>query len=147
MLRTAPSIDVQVLDRPVERVPFGPFPEAGGGECVFLGRTRREVHPDHGALTQLEYHGYRPLAERTLAALAEQACEQYGCLAVRVHHALGAVAVGQASVLVQVACPHRDAAFAACRFLIDRLKATAPIWKRERWADGTTWAEGVAVEP
>ncbi len=147
MPKAVPSIDVQVLDHPVERVPFGPFPEGGGGECAFLGRTRHEVHPEHGALVRLDYHGYRPLAQRTLGDLAEEAGDRFGCLAIRVHHALGTVAVGEASVLIQVACPHRDEAFAACRFLIDRLKATAPIWKKERWSDGSSWAQGVTVTP
>ena len=50
-------------------------------------------------------------------------------------------------MLVQVVCAHRDDAFAACRYLIDTLKAEAPIWKREVWADGTTWSEGHAVTP
>ena len=64
---------------------------------------------------------------------------------VRVHHAVGEVPPGAASVLVQVAGPHRDEAFAAARFLIDALKRDVPIWKRERWADGSTWSRGAVV--
>jgi molybdopterin synthase catalytic subunit len=71
--------------------------------------------------------------------------EKFGCLAVRMHHALGEVPPGEASVLVQVVCGHRDMAFAACRFLIDELKAKAPIWKREQWTDGSTWSAGQVV--
>lgn len=78
--------------------------------------------------------------------LAEQAISRFECTAVRLHHAMGDVAVGEASVLVQVACGHRDQAFTACRFLIDELKRHVPIWKREVWQDGTTWAEGVPVQ-
>ncbi len=143
----ATAIDVRILEHPVEPASVEPFPEHAGAECVFLGRTRLEVHPQHGALVSLTYHAYRPLARRTLDSLAEEATRRFGCLAVRIHHALGEVAVGEPSVLVQVACGHRDTAFEACRFLIDSLKATAPIWKRETWADGATWSAGTPVRP
>lgn len=142
----APVIDVRILDRPVAATPLEPFPAPAGAECVFLGRTRHEVHPEHGALERLEYEAYRPLAERQLVELAEMAAARFACETVRIHHALGEVRVGEASVLIQVACGHRQRAFEACRFLIDRLKATVPIWKRETWDDGTTWAEGTPVE-
>ena len=144
-----PAIDVRIVEGPVERSDPGRLPATAGGECVFLGRTRRDVHAAHGPLVRLSYEAYRPLAERTLRELAEEAQERFGCLTVIVHHAVGDVPVGEASVLVQVVCPHRDEAFEACRFLIDRLKATAPIWKRQEWSDGTTWARGVpvSVEP
>jgi molybdopterin synthase catalytic subunit len=142
-----PLIDVQILETPVQPVSVEPFPDSCGAECVFLGRSRLETHPEHGALVNLTYEAYAPLARRVLAELARQAVERHACRAVRIHHAVGDVPVGAASVLVQVACGHRDEAFAACRFLIDRLKATAPIWKREHWADGATWSTGGPVEP
>jgi molybdopterin synthase catalytic subunit len=141
------DIDVQILDHPVQPAAVEPFPEPAGAECAFVGRTRAQVHPEHGALTQLTYEAYVPLARRVLADLAGQAADRFDCHAVRIHHAVGDVPIGAASVLVQVACGHRGEAFAACRFLIDGLKASAPIWKRERWADGTTWATGNPVEP
>jgi molybdopterin synthase catalytic subunit len=139
-------IDVQLLTHPVDAVGFDPFPQPAGAECVFLGRTRREQHPRHGPLRRLSYEAYAPMARKQLDALARDAAVRFGCLAVRVHHAVGEVPPGGASVLVQVVCAHRAEAFEACRFLIDRLKATAPIWKREEWADGTTWSEGVVVD-
>ena len=83
-------IDVQILDHPVEREPVDPFPEPAGAECVFLGRTRMEVHPEHGALRRLTYHAYLPLAQRTLDRLAEEAARRFGCLTVRIHESLGA---------------------------------------------------------
>lgn len=139
------TIDVQILDHPVRPIPLEPFPQPAGGECIFLGRTRKDVHPKHGELVQLSYEAYRPMAERVLRELAEQAAQQFDCPAVRLHHAVGEVPLGEASVLVQVVTGHRDQAFEACRFLIDRLKATAPIWKREIWADGATWSHGAPV--
>jgi molybdopterin synthase catalytic subunit len=138
-----PLVDVRLTDAPVRVEPIVPFPFEAGGECVFLGRTRRDSHPRHGELQRLHYEAYREMAVTVLRDLAEQAIERFGCVAVRVHHALGEVPLGEASVLVQVACGHRDKAFEACRFLIDRLKSDAPIWKREQWERGETWSEAV----
>ena len=139
------TIDVQIVEHPVAMVAVEPFPPQAGAECVFLGRTRSEVHPRHGPLARLSYHAYVPLANRTHGELAEHAARQFGCRMVRIHHAVGEVPLGAASVLVQVICDHRAKAFEACRFLIDRLKETAPIWKQELWADGTSWSEGTPV--
>lgn len=138
-------IDVRLLDHPVRMVPIDPFPPEAGGECVFLGRTRLERHPQHGELRQLSYDVYHEMAERLLREIAQQAIERFGCVFVRIHHSVGEVPIGQASVLVQVACGHRDKAFEACRFLIDQLKREAPIWKRERWERGETWSEAASV--
>lgn len=140
-----PFIDIQLCDHPVAMIEFDEFPLDAGGECIFLGRTRVETHPTHGRLTRLSYEAYAPMAESVLAALAQQAIERYGCLKVRIHHATGEVPPGRASVLVQVVCTHRAEAFEACRFLIDRLKVEAPIWKREVWEDGSTWSTGSVV--
>jgi molybdopterin synthase catalytic subunit len=139
-------IDVQLLDRPVRYLPMEGLPWAAGGECVFLGRTRQETHRSHGRLVRLSYEAYGTMAEVVLRELAEGAIERFGCAAVRIHHAIGDVPPGEASVMVQVACGHRAEAFEACRFLIDELKARAPIWKREEWEDGATWATGTAVD-
>lgn len=141
------ALDIQLLRGPVTWADPHPFPAAAGAECVFLGRTRAESS-DHGALEALEYSAYEPMAREILLELATTAMRNHGCLLVRVHHALGRVAVGEASVLVQTACPHRSAAFDSCRWLIDALKRSAPIWKREIWSDGATWAPGEpAVTP
>jgi molybdopterin synthase catalytic subunit len=142
---TIAHIDVRLLAHPVEHQPFRPFPQPAGAECVFLGRTRVERHAEHGPLRRLSYEAYEPLAERVMAELADEAVARFGCLAVRLHHAVGDVPSGEASVLVQVVCGHRDESFRACRHLIDELKRRVPIWKREVWSDGTTWAEGATV--
>jgi molybdopterin synthase catalytic subunit len=138
-------IEVRLVDRPVVHQSVAPPPRSSGGECVFLGRTREERHPVHGHLSRLYYEAYRTMAERVLRDLSAQAATTFGCEFIAVEHALGDVAVGEASVLVRVAAPHRAAAFDACRFLIDRLKAEAPIWKRECWEDGSTWSPGAPV--
>ncbi len=135
-------VEVRLSDGPVPIAAIEPFPASCGAECLFVGRTRREMHEQHGLLIRLSYEAYRPMAEDVLRGLAQQAVERFGCKAVRVVHAVGEVGPGEASVIVQTACGHRAAAFESCRFLIDELKKVAPIWKREEWADGTTWAEG-----
>lgn len=145
MPQVTPIIDVQLLAHPVEFVRVDPFPQPAGGECVFLGRTRNETHPARGDLIRLSYEAYAPMAESVLRQLAAKAIEQYNCAFVRIHHAICEVPPGDASVLVQVVCRHRAASFDACRFLIDQLKSQAPIWKREEWADGSTWSAGVPV--
>ena len=145
MPETAPYVDVQLLDHPVEQTPLSPFPDDCGAECVFIGRTRVDHHEVHGRLVRLRYHAYRPLATSELRTLALHAAERFGCSCVRIHHALGEVLPGGASVLVQVATGHRGAAFEAGRFVMEELKRKAPIWKQEFWADGTTWSEGATV--
>jgi molybdopterin synthase catalytic subunit len=143
-----PYIDIRLIDGPVHAASFDDFPAACGGECVFLGRTRAEDHPAHGPLVALDYEAYPGMAEREMTALAERACADFDDLhAVRLWHAVGRVAVGEASVLVQVAAGHRGGAFAAARFLIDELKRSVPVWKKETWSDGTTWSDGAPVTP
>ncbi len=145
MDQQTPFIEVRLVNHPVDPEPMEPFPTSAGAECIFLGRTRSEKHDKHGALSLLYYEAHVALAENQLRELAEDAIDRFGCIAVRIHHAIGEVPLGRASVLVHVVCAHRDSAFDACRFLIDQLKATAPIWKREIWADGETWSGGSAV--
>jgi molybdopterin synthase catalytic subunit len=112
---------------------------------VFLGITRADMNPKHGKLVRLCYEAYEPMAQAMLSNLAREAATAFECSFVRVHHALGDVALGEASVLVQIACPHRHAAFDACRYTIDSLKRHAPIWKREIWEDGESWPAGHPV--
>lgn len=122
-----------------------PLQPHAGGECVFLGRTRAEVHPAFGPLLRLDYEAYVPMVEKLLDQLARDVAEKNGCHAVRIVHAVGPVPIGQASVVIQTLTAHRAAAFAACREAIDRLKVELPIWKREIWEDGRTHVAGSAV--
>ncbi len=118
-----------------------------GAQCVFLGHTRAETHPEHGKLLRLDYEAYAPMAQKLLHDLAAEIAAEFGLAAVRLVHATGPVAVGQASVVVQVAAPHRGAAFEACRAGIDRLKENVPVWKHEVWERGTTFAPGHVPKP
>lgn len=143
-MSSAAIIAVQLLDGPVA-CESSDVPDGTGGECVFMGRTRAETHQQHGRLLRLSYEVHRSLAERTLRALAEGAAARWGCRSVCIHHAVGEVPVGRASVMIRVCCAHRSEAFEACRFLIDELKRIAPIWKREEWESGATWVNGQPV--
>lgn len=134
-------IDTSLHDGPVEAVALD-WPADCGGECVFLGRTRVETHPEHGKLLRLEYEAYGPMAAKLLHEIAGDAAEKFGCRAVRIVHARGVVAPGQASVVIQAAAPHRGEAFDACRWCIERIKHELPVWKREIWERGETFSEG-----
>ncbi len=146
-LRTTPApqgdplVVTGIESGPVQAITMN-WPGDCGGECVFLGRTRNEVHRDHGALVRLEYEIYEPMAAKLLDAMAADAITKFGCRAVRVVHAEGAVAPGEASVVIQTATPHRGEAFDSCRYLIDRIKHELPIWKHEIWEHGRTFVDG-----
>lgn len=141
-----PHLHTALQTEPVTQEPL-PLAQGCGAQCVFLGQTRAETHPKHGELLRLDYEAYAPMAEKLLRKLAAEIAGEFSLAAVRLVHATGPVAVGQASVAVQVAAPHREAAFAACRAGIDRLKAQLPIWKHEVWQRGTTFAPGHAPPP
>ena len=136
--------DIHLSQEPVRISTWTPFP-LGGAECSFLGVTRPDHHEDHGDLIALEYEAHEVMALSAMHALAEEATRRWSLLAVRSHHALGPVRIGEASVAIQVVCGHRPEAFEACRWLIDELKSQVPIWKKERWQDGSSWSEGTPL--
>ncbi|MGE3465671.1 MAG: molybdenum cofactor biosynthesis protein MoaE [Pyrinomonadaceae bacterium] len=90
----------------------------------------------------LEYEAYEPMAVKELEKLVGQAKEQFEIANVGIVHRLGKIEIGETSVVISVASPHRRAAFAACEWLIQELKRTVPIWKKEVYADGEHWVEG-----
>jgi molybdopterin synthase catalytic subunit len=140
----APWIHTALMPGPVQMEPL-PWPDACGAEAVFLGRTRTQTHPEFGPLLHLEYEVYAPMAQLLLRAMALDAAQRWDCHAVRMVHSQGVVPLGHASVVIQVATPHRSEAFTACRYLIDRLKHELPIWKHEVWQRGRTFVEGCCV--
>jgi molybdopterin synthase catalytic subunit len=90
----------------------------------------------------LEYEAYEPMALKEGEKLIAQAHEQFEISHVGIVHRLGKLDIGETSVVIAVAAPHRRAAFAACEHLIKELKRTVPIWKKEVYADGEVWVEG-----
>ena len=127
-----------------------------GGVVVFLGRTRitpgtpapgEEAAADRHAgqaVEELEYETFEPMALRILDEIADEIETRFGVFRLAIVHRSGLVPLGETSVLVVAAAPHRDAAFAAARYAIDGTKARAPIWKAERFGDGHVWIGDVA---
>ncbi|MGA2371593.1 MAG: molybdenum cofactor biosynthesis protein [Candidatus Korobacteraceae bacterium] len=95
----------------------------------------------------LDYTAYEPMALRQMEQLATQALSRFAIRDVRIVHRLGRLQIGESSVYIAVAAPHRAAAFDGCRWLIDTLKTTVPIWKKEHFQDGAVWADGEPFPP
>jgi molybdopterin synthase catalytic subunit/sulfur carrier protein ThiS len=97
-------------------------------------RGRKTLH--------LDYEAYEEMAAKQMVELTTQAVEKFGVRGVTLVHRLGRLGIGETSVLIVVASAHRGAAFEACRWVIDTLKKTVPIWKKETFVDGAVWADG-----
>jgi MoaE-MoaD fusion protein len=123
-------LDVAAVLREVED------PEAGA-VASFVGSVRRRSRGRD--VLHLEYEAYEEMAEPLLARLGEELTERHGLCAVAVHHRLGRVEIGEASVVIAVSAPHRGAALDACREGIETLKTTIPLWKKEVYAGGEEW--------
>ena len=95
----------------------------------------------------LDYSGYEPMALRKMEQLATEALARFAIRDVRIVHRLGRLQIGESSVYIAVSSAHRAAAFDACRWLIDTLKQTVPIWKKEYFEDGAVWADGEPFPP
>jgi molybdopterin synthase catalytic subunit/molybdopterin converting factor small subunit len=120
----------------MEAIKAGP----DGAVCVFDGIVRDNTR---GRKTlYLDYEAYEEMALRQMQVLRSEAIEHKGVREVAIVHRLGRLEIGETSVLIVVASAHRGAAFEACRWVIDTLKKTVPIWKKEQFADGAVWADG-----
>ncbi len=118
---------------------------ADGAVCVFDGIVRNNTR---GRQTlHLDYEAKMPMALKQMQALAEEAVARFAVRDVAVLHRLGRLQVGETSVLIVVASAHRGAAFEACRWVIDTLKKTVPIWKKETFVDGAEWVDGEPFPP
>ncbi|MEM7131159.1 MAG: molybdopterin converting factor subunit 1 [Chloroflexota bacterium] len=117
-----------------------------GGITTFAGVVRGQTQTDGGARGTdfLEYEAYVDMAEQLMARIGEEVQEKWPKVkAVSILHRIGRCEIGESSVLIAVATPHRgDGCFEACRYAIERLKAIVPIWKQENWQDGQVWVEG-----
>jgi molybdopterin synthase catalytic subunit len=111
------------------------------GATVSLDGYVRQFTKERETL-YLEYEGYEPMALKEMEKLIAQAHEQFEIALVGIVHRLGKLEIGETSVVISVAAPHRRAAFAACEWLIKELKRTVPIWKKEVYAGGEVWVEG-----
>jgi molybdopterin synthase catalytic subunit len=116
-----------------------------GAIATFVG-TVRELNLGR-RVERLEYEAYAPLAVRVFERIAAEAAARWPDAAIAVHHRVGALSIGDASVVVVAASPHRAQAFAASRYAIERVKQIAPIWKREYFEGGDVWIEGATADP
>jgi molybdopterin synthase catalytic subunit len=132
-LLTREPIDVAALARHVRA------PE-DGAIVTFDGFVRNQSH--NRATLYLDYEGYESMALTKMQEIGAQLHEKYRIHRVVIIHRLGRLEIGETSVFIAVSAPHRAAAFDACRFAIDTLKRTVPIWKKEYFADGAIWADG-----
>ncbi len=108
-----------------------------GGIDVFIGTVRNNTKGKR--VLRLEFEAYEKMALLEMEKIAQQATERWAVEKVLIHHAVGTLEVGEIPVIIAVATAHRAAAFDACRFVIDTLKATVPIWKKEIFEDGEVW--------
>jgi molybdopterin converting factor subunit 1 len=126
-------IDTQAVIEAIKR------PE-DGAVVVFEGIVRN--HSRNRRTLYLDYQAYEPMALKKLEGLVERALEQFAVREVAIVHRLGRLEISETSILIVVASAHRGAAFDACHWLIDTLKKTVPIWKKEHFEDGAVWADG-----
>jgi len=110
-----------------------------GGIVTFLGAVREESRGR--AIRHLEYESYPEMAEREMQKIADAAAERWPGVEVAIAHRAGHLEIGELAVVIAAAAPHRGDAFEACRFAIDTLKQTVPIWKKEVATDGEYWVD------
>jgi MoaE-MoaD fusion protein len=116
-----------------------------GAVASFLGTVRS---PNKGRrVLYLEYEAYEPLAVRVFERIRSEMAAEWPDVVLALHHRIGRLEPGDVSVAIVVASPHRAAAFAACRYAIERVKQIAPIWKRETFDGGEVWVEGAVATP
>ena len=108
-----------------------------------LVRNHNQVRRVH----YLEYDAYEPLALKAFARIDEEVRERWPGMRIVLHHRTGRLEIGEASVAIVTASPHRADAFAACRYVIERVKQIVPVWKREYFDGGDVWIEGATADP
>lgn len=131
--------DFEVVDTPLsaDAVMGKVVHPRAGAVALFVGVVRE--YTGERRTVHLEYDAYREMAVREMDRIAREAAARWPGVRLAMSHRVGTLAVGEASVIVAAAAPHRGEAFAAARYAIDRLKETVPIWKKERWEDGEEW--------
>ncbi len=137
------TVRVAVRDEPLD--PAAALAEVGrpeaGAVAVFVG-TVRDHSDDHSGVTHLEYEAFEERVIDTIAEVVAEAEKRWPILAGVVEHRVGRVDLGGVAVVVAVSSAHRHDAFDAARYLIDEIKARAPLWKKEHWHGGAEWVEG-----
>lgn len=132
---TAQPLDVNAMVRAVQT-------HAHGAVATFLGTTRETSPGDPRPVVALEYEAYPAMAVEEMETIAREVRERFGPLEIAMLHRTGRVVLGEPSVAIVIAAPHRGPAFDACRYAIDELKSRVAVWKREVYRDGdAAWVE------
>jgi molybdopterin synthase catalytic subunit len=116
-----------------------------GAIATFVGLVRD--HNQGRRVLHLVYEAYEPLARRALARIVDEAHDHWPSVTLAIHHRIGRLEIGEASVAIAAASPHRADGFAACRYAIERVKQIVPIWKHEYFEGGDVWIEGATADP
>ncbi|MEO8255947.1 MAG: molybdenum cofactor biosynthesis protein MoaE [Acidobacteriota bacterium] len=119
--------------------------ESDGAVVTFLGLVRNRNLGRR--VRYLDYEAYEPLALKTFERIASEVRDRWPDTRLALHHRIGRLEVGEASVAIAAAAAHRGDAYAACRYAIERVKQVAPIWKREFFEGGDSWIEGAVADP
>ena len=138
------NIDIKILPEPLNIpacVNWVMSPECGGIN-VFIGTVRNVTKQKK--VVRLEFETYESMAISEMNKIAADAFTKWAVQKILIHHRTGVLQVGDVPVVIAVAATHRDTAFTACRYIIDTLKQTVPIWKKEVFEDGEVW---VAAHP
>jgi molybdopterin synthase catalytic subunit/molybdopterin converting factor small subunit len=141
------AIRVLVTDEPIDLATE--IAAAGtahdGAVATFIGRVRD--HNDGVAVVRMDYEAYAEMAESEMRRIATELHARGGISTITIVHRTGTLEIGEASVLVVVAAPHRDTAFPACQEAIELIKRTVPVWKREHRAEGAHWVDARHIHP
>ncbi|MCC6179960.1 MAG: molybdenum cofactor biosynthesis protein MoaE [Chloroflexi bacterium] len=129
----------KIVDHPIDAADLANLvrSDADGAVAVFLGVARK--YSRDREVVHLEYEAYPEMAEKKMAEIGDEVRVKFGVERVAILHRTGVLKIGEASVGIAVATPHRGEAFMACQYAIDRLKEIVPIWKKEVWSTGEQW--------
>jgi molybdopterin synthase catalytic subunit len=119
--------------------------EGCGAVCTFTGVVRA-MHKGR-RVRYLEYEAFAPLATKVFGRIADEAAADWPGAVLAIHHRVGRLDIGEASVVIAAASAHRADAFSVCRYAIERIKQVAPVWKREYFEGGEEWVEGATADP
>lgn len=131
--------DIKILDAPLDVqscIEWALLP-ACGGSTVFIGTVRNETNGKK--VKQLQFEAYETMALKEMEKIALYVLNKWPVFKIAIHHRTGILQIGETAVVIVVSAAHRDAAFDACRYAIDTLKQTVPIWKKEFFDDGEVW--------
>jgi molybdopterin synthase catalytic subunit len=139
------AVTPEPLDLPALTAEVSGHGSGDGAVTSFIGLVRDQNQGRR--VSFLEYEAYEPLAVKALELILGEARSQWPDARLAVHHRIGRLELGEASIIIVAASPHRASAFAACRYTIERVKQIVPIWKHEHFEGGDVWLEGATADP